>query len=92
VGLWVVVERQHVLFGLEHELSSIWEALSKGAGQVIPTLHQHSDFLQAKHRPQSSGDHALVGLWDPPAAAGFWGNEPSSAASSSPGTFGILPW
>ena len=60
-----MVERQHVLLGLEHELSSIREALSKGAGQVIPTLHQHSNFLQAKHRPQSSGDHALVGLWDP---------------------------
>jgi hypothetical protein len=60
-----MTERQHVLLGLEHKLSSLGEALSKGAGQVIPALHQPSGVLLAEHRPQSSGDHALVCLWDP---------------------------
>ena len=60
-----VAERKHVLLGLEHELISLEEALSKGAGQVIPALHQPSGVLLDEHRAQSSGDHALVGFWDP---------------------------
>jgi len=55
-----VAEGKHVFSSLEHELGGVGEALSQGAGQVIPAGLDLRGFLLSKHRAQRGGDHALM--------------------------------
>ena len=49
-----------------HEFSGLGEALSQGAGQVIPASLDISGFLLGEYLAQDSGrDHALMRLWHP---------------------------
>ena len=58
-----VAECQHVLAGLDHQLSRAGELGSEHGADLIPLLQHRLLALLREHRAQRGGDHLLVGFW-----------------------------
>ena len=58
-----VAEGQHVLAGLDHQLSRPGELSGEHGADLIPLLQHRLLALLREHRAQRGGDHLLVGFW-----------------------------
>jgi len=58
-----VTESEHVLAGLDHQLSRPGELGSEHGAHLIPLLQDRLLALLREHRAQGSGHHLLVGFW-----------------------------